>query len=38
MVVPGFPYIVVYRVEPDKGVLVVLGVYHGAQQRPGQDD
>lgn len=36
MVVPGLPYIVVYRVDTGMGALVVLGVYHGAQQRPGQ--
>jgi plasmid stabilization system protein ParE len=38
MVVPGLPYIIVYRIEPnDEGMLVILGVYHGAQLRPGQD-
>jgi len=38
MVVPGLPYIIVHRVEPaDSGTLIVLGVYHGAQRRPGQE-
>ena len=36
LVVPGLPYIIVHRVEPDGGVTI-LGVYHGAQLRPGQD-
>jgi plasmid stabilization system protein ParE len=33
-VVTGLPYIVVYRAGED--VLTILGVYHGAQRRPGQ--
>jgi len=38
MVVPGLPYIIVYRIEPDnEGLLVILGVYHGAQRRPWQE-
>jgi len=37
MVVPGLPYIVVYRIESgDEDAVVILGVYHGAQRRPGQ--
>jgi len=37
MVVPGLPYIIVYRIENRKeGELTILGVYHGAQRRPGQ--
>jgi len=37
MVVPGLPYIVVHRIEADaEETLVILGVYHGAQMRPGQ--
>jgi addiction module RelE/StbE family toxin len=35
MAVPGLPYVVVYRV--DNGAVVILGVYHGAQLRPGQE-
>ena len=38
MVVPGLPYIIVYRIESgEEEVLVILGVYHGAQLRPGQE-
>ena len=37
MVVPGLPYIIVHRVEPTEGAVVILGVYHGAQRRPGQE-
>ena len=37
MVVPGLPYIVVYRIESgEEEALAILGVYHGAQRRPGQ--
>ena len=37
MVVPGLPYIIVYRIESgDREALALLGVYHGAQRRPGQ--
>jgi toxin ParE1/3/4 len=35
MVVPGLPYIIVHRCDED--TLVILGVYHGAQLRPGQE-
>ncbi len=35
-VVSGLPYIIVYEVHTDRGEVVVLGVYHGAQLRPGQ--
>src|SRR5215210_1049729 len=38
MVVPGLPYVIVHRLEKgDGGTLIVLGVYHGAQRRPGQE-
>jgi plasmid stabilization system protein ParE len=38
MVVPGLPYIVVHRRDiRDEDTLVILGVYHGAQLRPGQE-
>ena len=38
LVVPGLPYIVVYRVEMGEDEAVaILGVYHGAQLRPGQE-
>jgi toxin ParE1/3/4 len=36
VVVPGLPYVIVYRSEPKRDALVILGVYHGAQLRPGQ--
>jgi hypothetical protein len=38
MVVPGLPYIIVYRIEShaEEDGLAILGVYHGAQCRPGQ--
>ena len=37
MVVPGLPYIIVHRVDAAEGEVVILGVYHGAQRRPGQE-
>jgi hypothetical protein len=35
---PGLPYIIVYRIEShaEEDGLAILGVYHGAQRRPGQ--
>jgi plasmid stabilization system protein ParE len=37
LIVPGLPYIVVYRAERGREPAVaILGVYHGAQLRPGQ--
>jgi plasmid stabilization system protein ParE len=37
MVVPGLPYIIVYRIKAaHEDALEILGVYHGAQLRPGQ--
>ena len=39
LVVPSLPYIVVYRVEvAEQETVVILGVYHGAQLRPGQEN
>jgi toxin ParE1/3/4 len=35
MVVPGLPYVIVYRIESGDR-LVILGVYHGVRLRPGQ--
>ena len=36
MVVPGLPYLIVYRTETGaEDTVVILGVYHGAQLRPG---
>jgi toxin ParE1/3/4 len=38
LVVPGLPYVVVYRVDiAEQETVVILGVYHGAQLRPGQE-
>jgi plasmid stabilization system protein ParE len=38
MLVPRLPYIIVYRIEShdDDDWLAIIGVYHGAQRRPGQ--
>jgi toxin ParE1/3/4 len=33
---PGLPYIIVYRLARDQ--LVILGVYHERQLRPGQTE
>ena len=35
-VVRGLPYIIVYELDSDRDEIVVLGIYHGAQLRPGQ--
>jgi toxin ParE1/3/4 len=35
-VVTGLPYIIVYEPHIETDELIVLGVYHGAQMRPGQ--
>ena len=32
-VVPGLPYIAVYEVEPEAEQVVVIAVFHGAQDR-----
>lgn len=32
-VVPRLPYIVVYKTHPDRDELVVIAVFHGAQDR-----
>ena len=37
VVVPQRPYVIVHRVEPN-GDVVVIGIYHGAQLRPGQTE
>ncbi|MGZ8155407.1 MAG: type II toxin-antitoxin system RelE/ParE family toxin [Burkholderiales bacterium] len=33
LVVPGLPYIVVYQVNADDDEVIVIGVFHGAQDR-----
>ena len=36
-VVRRSPYIVAYRIDTgDEETIVILGIYHGAQRRPGQ--
>ena len=37
LIIPGLPYIVVHRLQSN-GDIVILGIYHGAQLRPGQDE
>jgi plasmid stabilization system protein ParE len=34
-VVPGLPYIIVYQVQEDEGLVSVDAVFHGAQDREG---
>jgi toxin ParE1/3/4 len=34
-VVPGLPYIVVYKVDSDNDEVTVVAVFHGAQKREG---
>ena len=36
-VVVGLPYVIVHELNGSEDEVVVLGVYHGAQLRPGQD-
>jgi addiction module RelE/StbE family toxin len=33
LVVPHLPYIVVYQVNADDDVVIVIGVFHGAEDR-----
>lgn len=35
-VVVGLPYIVVHELNETENEVVILGIYHGAQLRPGQ--
>jgi plasmid stabilization system protein ParE len=35
-VVTGLPYVIVYEVHEADDEIVVLGIYNGAQMRPGQ--
>jgi plasmid stabilization system protein ParE len=35
-VVKGLPYIIVHQLDETSGEMVILGVYHGTQLRPGQ--
>ena len=34
--VVGLPYVIVYQIAADEGEVVILGVFHGAQQRRSQ--
>jgi plasmid stabilization system protein ParE len=36
-VVVGLPYVIVHELNATESEVVILGVYHGAQLRPGQD-
>lgn len=36
-VVVGLPYVIVHQINDPEDEVVVLGVYHGAQLRPGQE-
>jgi plasmid stabilization system protein ParE len=36
-VVVGLPYVVVHELNERENEVIVLGVYHGAQLRPGQN-
>lgn len=31
--VKGLPYVMVYEVDPDADEVIILGIYHGAQDR-----
>ena len=37
LIVPSLPYIVVYRIDAGDDAVTILGVYHAAQVRPGQE-
>jgi toxin ParE1/3/4 len=37
LVVPSLPYVVVHRIDTAEAAVTVLGIYHGAQVRPGQE-
>ena len=36
-VVVGLPYVIVHELNSPQDEVVVLGIYHGARLRPGQD-
>jgi plasmid stabilization system protein ParE len=36
-VVVGLPYVIVHELNAPEDEVVILGVYHGAQLRPGQE-
>src|SRR5689334_12704806 len=35
--VVGLPYVIVHELNEPENEVIVLGIYHGAQHRPGQD-
>jgi hypothetical protein len=35
--VKGLPYVIVHEIHDRAGEVVILGVYRGAQLRPGQE-
>ena len=35
-VVTGLPYVIVHELDDAAGEVVIIGIYHGAQLRPGQ--
>jgi plasmid stabilization system protein ParE len=37
LVVTGLPYVIVHEPNEAEDELVILGIYHGAQLRPGQE-
>ena len=36
-VVVGLPYVIVHELDSSQNEVVILGVYHGARLRPGQE-
>jgi plasmid stabilization system protein ParE len=34
--VPGLPYVLAYEIHSDADEVVILAIFHEAQQRPGQ--
>lgn len=36
-VMPRLPYIAVYRVYAERDEVVIVGVFHGARERPERD-
>jgi len=34
--VPGLPYVIVHEIDADADEVIILGIFHEAQLRPGQ--
>ena len=32
-IVKGLPYVIVHEIDPDREEVLILGIYHGAQDR-----